>query len=219
MELPDEVIEDIRKRLHRVSGQLAGIERMLDDGRECPSESQKLYQFRSSLFCGVAHGIVECTLVDPGLVERITSAAMRQCQFRGDPHIRFLDLRRTSPSRVRRGGPCDYEVRSHPVDVERRTQCRNSTKFGVVEFHLIEYQSRRNDVCGNVRVLVGIACGKSKGVTLVVQTPPHDVHSDVHVTRGSDLYGEPETIQQLWAELPLFGIHGSDEDELRGMRK
>ncbi len=35
MELPDEVIEDIRKRLHRVSGQLAGIERMLDDGREC----------------------------------------------------------------------------------------------------------------------------------------------------------------------------------------
>ena len=35
MELPDEVIDDIRKRLHRVSGQLAGIERMLDDGREC----------------------------------------------------------------------------------------------------------------------------------------------------------------------------------------
>ena len=35
MELPDETIEDIRKRLHRVSGQLAGIERMLDEGREC----------------------------------------------------------------------------------------------------------------------------------------------------------------------------------------
>jgi DNA-binding FrmR family transcriptional regulator len=35
MELPDEVIEDVRKRLHRVSGQLAGIERMLDAGREC----------------------------------------------------------------------------------------------------------------------------------------------------------------------------------------
>lgn len=35
MELPDEVIEDVRRRLHRVSGQLAGIERMLDDGREC----------------------------------------------------------------------------------------------------------------------------------------------------------------------------------------
>ncbi len=35
MELPAEVVEDVRKRLHRVSGQLAGIERMLDAGREC----------------------------------------------------------------------------------------------------------------------------------------------------------------------------------------
>jgi DNA-binding FrmR family transcriptional regulator len=35
MEIPDSVIEDVRRRLHRVSGQLAGIERMLDGGREC----------------------------------------------------------------------------------------------------------------------------------------------------------------------------------------
>ena len=35
MELPEEVINDVRKRLHRVSGQLTGIERMLDEGREC----------------------------------------------------------------------------------------------------------------------------------------------------------------------------------------
>jgi DNA-binding FrmR family transcriptional regulator len=35
VDLPDEVIDDVRKRLHRVAGQLAGIERMLDDGREC----------------------------------------------------------------------------------------------------------------------------------------------------------------------------------------
>jgi DNA-binding FrmR family transcriptional regulator len=35
MEIPDNVIEDIRRRLHRASGQLAGIERMLDEGREC----------------------------------------------------------------------------------------------------------------------------------------------------------------------------------------
>jgi DNA-binding FrmR family transcriptional regulator len=35
MQLPEDVIDDVRKRLHRVSGQLAGIERMLDDGREC----------------------------------------------------------------------------------------------------------------------------------------------------------------------------------------
>jgi DNA-binding FrmR family transcriptional regulator len=35
MELPDEVTDDVRKRLRRISGQLAGIERMLDEGREC----------------------------------------------------------------------------------------------------------------------------------------------------------------------------------------
>ncbi|HEY8546563.1 MAG TPA: metal-sensitive transcriptional regulator [Acidimicrobiales bacterium] len=35
MEIPDDVIADLRRRLHRVSGQIAGIERMLDEGREC----------------------------------------------------------------------------------------------------------------------------------------------------------------------------------------
>lgn len=35
MELPDEVIDDVRKRLRRAAGQVQGIERMLDEGREC----------------------------------------------------------------------------------------------------------------------------------------------------------------------------------------
>jgi DNA-binding FrmR family transcriptional regulator len=35
MELPNEVIDDLRKRLRRIAGQVQGIERMLDDGREC----------------------------------------------------------------------------------------------------------------------------------------------------------------------------------------
>lgn len=35
MQLPDEVVEDVKKRLHRVGGQLRGIERMLEEGREC----------------------------------------------------------------------------------------------------------------------------------------------------------------------------------------
>ena len=33
MELPEDVIEDVRKRLHRVVG-IQGVERMLDEGRE-----------------------------------------------------------------------------------------------------------------------------------------------------------------------------------------
>lgn len=35
MELPEEVTEDIRRRLRKVGGQIAGIERMLDEAREC----------------------------------------------------------------------------------------------------------------------------------------------------------------------------------------
>jgi DNA-binding FrmR family transcriptional regulator len=35
MDLPDEITNDLRKRLRRVAGQVQGIERMLDEGREC----------------------------------------------------------------------------------------------------------------------------------------------------------------------------------------
>ena len=35
MELPEEITDDLRKRLRRVAGQVQGIERMLDEGREC----------------------------------------------------------------------------------------------------------------------------------------------------------------------------------------
>ncbi len=35
MEMPQEVIDDMKKRLHRVGGQVQAIERMLDEGREC----------------------------------------------------------------------------------------------------------------------------------------------------------------------------------------
>jgi DNA-binding FrmR family transcriptional regulator len=35
MELPDTVTEDLRKRLRRVEGQVRGIEKMLEEGRDC----------------------------------------------------------------------------------------------------------------------------------------------------------------------------------------
>ena len=35
MELPEDVVADVRTRLHRVAGQIEGIERMLDARREC----------------------------------------------------------------------------------------------------------------------------------------------------------------------------------------
>jgi DNA-binding FrmR family transcriptional regulator len=35
MELPDDVVADVQKRLRRAAGQVAAVERMLDEGREC----------------------------------------------------------------------------------------------------------------------------------------------------------------------------------------
>jgi len=35
MQLPNEVVDDVRVRLRRVAGQVEGVERMLADGREC----------------------------------------------------------------------------------------------------------------------------------------------------------------------------------------
>jgi DNA-binding FrmR family transcriptional regulator len=35
MEIPGDVVADVRRRLHRVAGQVEAIERMLDEGREC----------------------------------------------------------------------------------------------------------------------------------------------------------------------------------------
>ena len=35
MELPDETIDDLLKRLRRIEGQVRGIQAMLTDGREC----------------------------------------------------------------------------------------------------------------------------------------------------------------------------------------
>ncbi len=35
MEMPEDVVADVRRRLHRVAGQVEAIERMLVEGREC----------------------------------------------------------------------------------------------------------------------------------------------------------------------------------------
>jgi DNA-binding FrmR family transcriptional regulator len=64
MQLPDEVITDVRTRLHRVAGQLEGIERMLDDGRECRDVVNQISAANKALeqagFRLVAAGLTYC---------------------------------------------------------------------------------------------------------------------------------------------------------------
>ena len=64
MQLPDEVIRDVRTRLHRVAGQLEGIERMLDDRRECRDVVNQISAANKALeqagFRLVAAGLTYC---------------------------------------------------------------------------------------------------------------------------------------------------------------
>lgn len=64
MQLPDKVIRDVRIRLHRVAGQLDGIERMLDEGRECRDVVTQISAATKALeqagFCLVAAGLTYC---------------------------------------------------------------------------------------------------------------------------------------------------------------
>ena len=64
MELPEDVIADVRKRLHRVVGQVQGVERMLDEGRECRDVVTQLSAATKALeqagFRLVAAGLTYC---------------------------------------------------------------------------------------------------------------------------------------------------------------
>ena len=64
MELPDEIVDDLRKRLRRVAGQVQGVERMLDEGRECRDVVSQLSAATKALeqvgFKLVSSGLVYC---------------------------------------------------------------------------------------------------------------------------------------------------------------
>jgi DNA-binding FrmR family transcriptional regulator len=64
VELPQEVVDDVRKRLRRIAGQVQGIERMLDEGRECRDIVTQLSAASKALdragFKLVAAGLTYC---------------------------------------------------------------------------------------------------------------------------------------------------------------
>ncbi len=64
MQLPDDVVDDVRKRLRRVAGQVQGVERMLEEGRECRDVVTQLSAASKALeqagFRLVAAGLTYC---------------------------------------------------------------------------------------------------------------------------------------------------------------
>lgn len=72
MELPDEVLDDLRRRLRRVAGQVHGIERMLEEGRDCRDIVTQIAAANRALeqagFRLVSAGLAYC-LADPKKAE------------------------------------------------------------------------------------------------------------------------------------------------------
>ena len=68
MDLSDTVVDDLRTRLHRVEGQIRGIEKMLEDGRECRDLVTQLSAANKALeqvgFRLVSAGLTYC-VTDP----------------------------------------------------------------------------------------------------------------------------------------------------------
>ncbi len=64
MQVPDEVVDDVRKRLRRAAGQVAAVARMLDDGRDCREVVTQLSAATRALeqagFRLVAAGLTYC---------------------------------------------------------------------------------------------------------------------------------------------------------------
>ena len=64
MEIPSDVIDDLRKRLRRVEGQVRGVEAMLNEGRECRDVVTQLSAATRALeqvgFRLVASGLTYC---------------------------------------------------------------------------------------------------------------------------------------------------------------
>jgi DNA-binding FrmR family transcriptional regulator len=64
VELPDDVVDDLRKRLRRAGGQVQAVEKMLADGRECRDIVTQLSAAISALeqtgFRLIATGLTYC---------------------------------------------------------------------------------------------------------------------------------------------------------------
>ena len=68
MELPEETVEDLIKRLKRIEGQVRGVQQMLTDGRDCRDVVTQISAAGKALdqtgFVLVAAGLTWC-LADP----------------------------------------------------------------------------------------------------------------------------------------------------------
>ena len=74
MQIPQEDLDSVRKRLARAQGQLGGIIKMLEEGRECTDVLTQMAAANSAInraaFSLIASGIANCSDDAQGEVDR-----------------------------------------------------------------------------------------------------------------------------------------------------
>lgn len=74
MDIPEADIDSVRKRLARAQGQLGGIIKMLDEGRQCTDVLTQMAAAQSAInraaFSLIASGIANCTKDEAGEQDR-----------------------------------------------------------------------------------------------------------------------------------------------------
>jgi DNA-binding FrmR family transcriptional regulator len=71
MRFPEDVSDDVRNRLARLEGQIRGIQRMLDDGKDCESVVTQLAAAKAALdrvsYRLMAAGMRHCVVGEPAV--------------------------------------------------------------------------------------------------------------------------------------------------------
>lgn len=160
---------------------------------------------------------VELVLVESRRVKGITAPAVRQREQRGLPHVLREHIRPPGPRRQRGRRTRHHDVGPHAVHLERGTGRRDLPQRPVAQPHRRQQLPRGDDPLPYGGLLVRPTGREPGRVVVVGEPPPYDLHPLVRLPRGRDLDGQPEPVEQLRPQLALFGIHGADEQELRGV--
>ena len=163
-------------------------------------------------------GLLEPFVVQAGWVERVAAGAVWQGQSSGGAHILGLDHPTSMPGSVCDRSPGGHQVGTHAVDAERRAHLSYLAQRRLGQNHLWQQGLSAGDPVGNLVLVRRPAAHEAFGVGLVGEPPPDHLDAHGRVAAGRDLDGEPEPVEQLWAQLALFGVHRADEHEAGRVR-
>ncbi len=174
----------------------------------CPRPTGTLAAARA--ITGLAtEGLVDRGVVDPGRLERVAAAAMRQSQRCDASHVLHRRLEPTLPTGKRRSGATDHEIRPQTLRPHRRAQPAHDDQELVGELRRL----RPSQSLRKRRLRRPPGAGEPRWIRVVGQPAPYGLGPGLGVGRRPDLDRKAEAIEELRAQLALLGVHRAHEHE------